>query len=103
MLRPLLLQERIGPARCHRWGKLLHPVARRTVEIPSLASNTVDMRFNPLPFVFAPGIGLVGYLVGDVAGSESAVAAWLLVTAAASVWALARGPVETADGSMRER
>ena len=51
------------------------------------------MRFNPLALVLAPGIGLGGLLIGGIAGAQSALAAWLLIVGAASVWTLARGPV----------
>lgn len=55
------------------------------------------MRFNPLPFVFAPGIGLAGYVFGGLEGAQNALAAWLLLMGAASVWTLARGPHEDPD------
>ena len=53
------------------------------------------MRFNPLPFVFAPGLGLVGYMAGGLTGAEGVLAAWALLVGAASVWTLARGPDDT--------
>ena len=61
------------------------------------------MRFNPLPFVFAPGLGLVGYLVGGLTGAEGTLAAWALVVGAASVWTLARGPDDVEAGPMARR
>ena len=51
------------------------------------------MRFNPLALIFAPGIGLGGLLVGGISGAQSALAAWLLIVGAASVWTLLRGPI----------
>ena len=52
------------------------------------------MRFNPLALVLAPGIGLGSLLIGGIAGAQSALAAWLLIVGAASVWTLARGPFD---------
>ena len=67
------------------------------VAFAAIQTNTLAMRFNPLPFVFAPGIGVVGYVLGGVGGAQSALAAWLLLISAASVWTLARGPQEDPD------
>jgi hypothetical protein len=57
------------------------------------------MRFNPLPFVFAPGIGLAGYLLGGLPGAQNALAAWALVIGASSVWTLLRGPHDADSGA----
>lgn len=57
--------------------------------------NTAPMRFNPLAFVLAPGIGLGGLLIGGLSGAQSALAGWLLIVGAASVWTLIRGPIDT--------
>lgn len=65
-----------------------------TRAVRAAAFNTAHMRFNPFAFVLAPGIALGGLLIGGVAGAQSALAAWLLIAGAASVWTLARGPVE---------
>ena len=56
------------------------------------------MRFNPLALVFAPGIALGGSLIGGISGAQSALAAWLLIVGAASVWTLIRGPVDSETG-----
>jgi hypothetical protein len=64
------------------------------------AFNTVFMRFNPLALVFAPGIGLGGLLVGGMSGAQSALAAWLLIVGAATVWTLIRGPVDSHTGRL---
>lgn len=50
------------------------------------------MRFNPLSFTFAPGFGLLGYLIGGPSGAQSVLAGWLLLIGVASVWTLARLP-----------
>ena len=50
------------------------------------------MRFNPLPFFFAPGIALAGYLIGGLSGAQNALAGFALLIGAASVLILARGP-----------
>ena len=52
------------------------------------------MRFNPLALVLAPGIGVGGLLIGGISGTQSALAAWLLLVGAASVWTLVRGPID---------
>lgn len=56
------------------------------------------MRFNPLALIFAPGIGLGGLLVGGVSGAQNALAAWILIVGAASVWTLIRGPIDSETG-----
>ncbi|MEO8059878.1 MAG: hypothetical protein ABI671_16310 [Burkholderiales bacterium] len=56
------------------------------------------MRFNPLAFIFAPGIALGGLLIGGVSGAQSALAAWLLIVGTASVWTLVRGPIVSNSG-----
>lgn len=58
------------------------------------------MRFNPLAFVLAPGIGLGGLLFGGVPGAQSALAAWLLIVGAATVWTLIRGPANSDTGRL---
>lgn len=58
------------------------------------------MRFNPLAFVLAPGIGLGGLLIGGMPGAQNALAAWLLMVGAASVWTLARGPDDSVTGRL---
>ncbi len=58
------------------------------------------MRFNPLAFVLAPGIFLGGWLIGGMSGAQSAMAAWLLITGAASVWTLVRGPIAHGTGQL---
>lgn len=56
------------------------------------------MRFNPLAFIFAPGIALGGLLIGGITGAQSALAAWALIVGAASVWTLIRGPINSQTG-----
>jgi hypothetical protein len=56
------------------------------------------MRFNPLAFALAPGIGLGGLLIGGISGAQSALAGWLLIVGAASVWTLVRGPIDSENG-----
>ena len=58
------------------------------------------MRFNPLAFVLAPGIGLGGLLIGGLSGAQSALAAWLLTVGAATVWTLIRGPIDGDTGRL---
>jgi hypothetical protein len=64
------------------------------------AFNTAFMRFNPLALVLAPGIGLGGLLVGGMSGAQSALAAWLLIVGAATVWTLVRGPIDSDTGQL---
>ena len=61
------------------------------------------MRFNALPFIFAPGIGLAGYLIGGLAGAQNALAAWLLVIGIASVWTLLRGADDSGSSPSADR
>ena len=56
------------------------------------------MRFNPLAFIFAPGIALGGLLIGGVSGAQSAMAGWALIVGLASVWTLVRGPIDSKTG-----
>ena len=65
-----------------------------TRAIRGAALNTAVMRFNPLALIFAPGIGLAGLLIGGTSGAQSALAGWLLIVGAASVWTLIRGPID---------
>lgn len=68
------------------------------MQFASLRSILRLMRFNPLAFIFAPGIALGGLLIGGVSGAQSALAAWLLIVGAASVWTLIRGPIDSQTG-----
>ena len=91
-----------GSSPARRCGNFLHSIGACVRAICVTALNTSDMRFNPLPFVFAPGVGLAGYLIGGVIGAQSALAAWILIVGAASIWTLARGPDDgTADPTSR--
>jgi len=58
------------------------------------------MRFNPLALIFTPGIGLGGLLIGGLSGAQGALAAWLLIVGAASVWTLIRGPIDSGTGRL---
>lgn len=73
-------------------------LARQPVQLASLRSILRLMRFNPLAFVFAPGMALGGLLIGGISGAQSALAAGLLIVGTASVWMLIRGPIDTSDG-----
>jgi hypothetical protein len=48
------------------------------------------IRFNPIPWLFSPGIALAGYLLDGPSGAAQAVAAWAGVVSAATVWVVVR-------------
>jgi len=50
------------------------------------------MRINPLPFVFAPGVALAGYLIAGGHGALLAAFAWTAIVTAGTlcVWLLHR-------------
>ena len=48
------------------------------------------MRFNPLPFVFAPGVVLAGLLLGGLRGTLIATAVWAAIVAIATLCAYLR-------------
>jgi hypothetical protein len=45
------------------------------------------MRINPLPFVFAPGVALAGYLLGGAHGCWIALLAWSAIVAVGTLCA----------------
>ena len=48
------------------------------------------VRLNPIPWLFAPGIALGGYLLGGVPGALNALATWLTIVTAATIWVVIR-------------
>jgi hypothetical protein len=48
------------------------------------------VRVNPIPWLFAPGIALAGYLVGGVRGAVQALVGWAAIVTAATVWVILR-------------
>lgn len=78
----------------HCCRNFLHSFGLIVRAIGAAAFNTALMRFNPLALVLAPGIGVGGLLIGGISGTQSALAAWLLLVGAASVWTLVRGPID---------
>lgn len=83
---------------CRR--NFLHSQGAQARAIFAAAFNTAAMRFNPLALIFTPGIGLGGLLIGGLSGAQSALAGWLLIVGAASVWTLIRGPIHSDTGRL---
>jgi hypothetical protein len=48
------------------------------------------MHLNPLPFVFAPGVLLAGYLLGGAHGTVLAGLLWTVIVSAATLCAFLR-------------
>jgi hypothetical protein len=48
------------------------------------------IRLNPIPWLFAPGIGLAGWFYDGASGAAGALAGWAAVVAAATVWVVLR-------------
>jgi len=55
------------------------------------------VRVNPIPWLFAPGIALAGYLVGGVRGAVQALAGWAVIVTAATVWVVLRRRLQRDD------
>ena len=68
---------------------------RRTGGAPMVASRPGGhipgvIRLNPIPWLFAPGIALAGYLFDGPPGAAKAVGAWVGVVGAATIWVVVR-------------
>lgn len=48
------------------------------------------IRLNPLPWLFAPGAALAGFLLDGPPGAVRALGLWTAVVAAATVWVIVR-------------
>lgn len=48
------------------------------------------MRVNPVPLLVVPGVALVGYAIGGVAGMVLWLSVWTAIAAAATLWAFVR-------------
>ena len=48
------------------------------------------MNINLIPFVLAPGIAGLGYVIGGVVGAGAAVSGWIVTVAAATTYVLLR-------------
>ena len=48
------------------------------------------VHLNPIPWLFSPGIALGGYLLGGLRGALNALAGWLAIVTAATVWVVVR-------------
>ena len=48
------------------------------------------IRLNPIPWLFAPGIALAGYVIDGRSGAAQALAGWTAIVAAATVWVILR-------------
>jgi hypothetical protein len=55
------------------------------------AQHTAEViRLNPIPWLFAPGIALAGYLLDGPAGAAKALGGWTGVVSAATLWVVVR-------------
>jgi hypothetical protein len=48
------------------------------------------MRFNPIPWLFSPGVALAGYFYDGLGGAGRALAGWAAVVTVATVWVILR-------------
>ncbi|WP_280156290.1 hypothetical protein [Piscinibacter sp. XHJ-5] len=48
------------------------------------------IRLNPLPWLFAPGIALAGWLIDGAPGAVKALVGWVLIVSAATLWVILR-------------
>ena len=48
------------------------------------------IRFNPVPWLFAPGIALGGWMLDGIPGAARALGGWAAIVAAATVWVIVR-------------
>ena len=51
---------------------------------------TQVIRLNPIPWLFAPGVAFTGYLFGGLPGAAKALAAWIAIVLAATLWVIVR-------------
>jgi len=52
------------------------------------------IRLNPIPWLFAPGIALAGYLVDGFSGAVKALVGWVVIVTAATIWVIVRRRLE---------
>lgn len=48
------------------------------------------IRLNPIPWLFAPGIALGGWLFDGVPGAVQALGGWIAIVAMATAWVVVR-------------
>lgn len=48
------------------------------------------IRLNPIPWLFAPGIALAGYLLDGPSGAVTALGAWTSIVSVGTIWVVAR-------------
>jgi hypothetical protein len=48
------------------------------------------IRLNPIPWLFAPGIAFAGWFIDGTSGAAKALAAWVAIVAAATIWVILR-------------
>jgi hypothetical protein len=62
------------------------PMVRR-----SWADDIAEViRLNPIPWLFAPGIALAGWLFDGAPGAARALAIWIAIVALATAWVVVR-------------
>jgi hypothetical protein len=55
-----------------------------------LALLAAVIRLNPVPWLFAPGVALAGWVMVGMSGAGKALAAWVAIVTAATVWVILR-------------
>jgi hypothetical protein len=55
-----------------------------------LALLAAVIRLNPVPWLFAPGVALAGWFMDGMSGAGKALAAWVAIVTAATVWVILR-------------
>lgn len=48
------------------------------------------IRLNPVPWLFAPGVALAGWFIDGMSGAGKALAAWVAIVTAATLWVILR-------------
>lgn len=60
------------------------------VMMSRLALLAAVIRLNPVPWLFAPGVALAGWFMDGMSGAGKALAAWVAIVTAATVWVILR-------------
>jgi hypothetical protein len=63
------------------------------------------IRLNPIPWLFAPGVALGGWLLDGAPGAARALGGWAAIVAAATLWVVVRRrfwPDDPADSETEE-
>jgi hypothetical protein len=75
------------------WGAALSytfPAGLPMVRHSSADNIEEVIRLNPIPWLFAPGIALAGWLFDGVPGAARALGIWIAIVALATAWVVVR-------------